>query len=167
MEKIKDLKQLFIYQLNNLYYTKQLQVENLTQLKGKANSSDLNEEINNHLHESNHQIDRLNTILTQLNEMPVEGKSPAIEGLIEEEHFLMDACKGSQLLDSVIIKSLLEINHYEIANYNSACIYATKLGYEEISSILNQSLQEEISMDLHLNERSKGQINKLALRVEV
>lgn len=167
MEKIRNLKELFILQLNDLYYTKQKQVENLTLLENRISSKELKEEIKRHLHQSNRQLDHLNEVFSKINEMAVEGKCPGIDGLLEKENTLLNKCDRSEILDAAIIKSLQEINHYNIANYGSACTYARELGYEDIAGILHESLEEEKRMDQNLTALAKEEINKRAIEVQV
>lgn len=166
MEKIKNLKELFIQQLNDLYYTKERQIENLTRLENKVSSNDLREEIKRHLHESNRQIDHLNMVFNKVNEMSVEGKCPGIDGLLEGQKNLLEKCDNPEIAEAAIIKCLQEINHYEIANYGSAATYARELGHDDIAKILHEALEEENRMDKHLTLLAKGQINKRALETQ-
>ncbi|HET6246012.1 MAG: DUF892 family protein [Bacteroidetes bacterium] len=163
MKKINNLKELFILQLNDLYYTKQKQLENLANLENLVSSKDLKKQINKHLHESNQQVDHLNEVFRKVNEMPVEGKCIAMDALLEEENRLLERCEGPEILDAAVIKSLQAINHYEIATFGTACTYAKEMGQIDIAEILHVALEEEKKMDQQLTFIAKEGINEKAM----
>ena len=66
------------------------------------------------------------------------------------------------VLDAAIIACAQKIEHYEICGYGTARSFARELGIEEITRLLEQTLNEEYAADDQLTQLAVSRINKQA-----
>lgn len=162
---MKDSKffKLFQDQLKDIYYAEKKLVDALGKMQKAATSEKLSSSIENHISETEQQVERLEKIFSIL-EMSQRGKKcEAMEGLIEEaKEILEDAKIDNMVKDAGIIIASQKIEHYEIASYGSLISLAQKMGHDEIANILNETLEEEKKTDKLLSELAESEINEKA-----
>jgi len=84
--------------------------------------------------------------------------------LFEEGKSIVDDTEGGSMTrDAGIILAAQKVEHYEIATYGTLRIFAKVLGLDEISGILEETLNEEKDTDFHLTNIAEGCINESAL----
>ena len=66
-------------------------------------------------------------------------------------------------MDAGIIAEEKGIEHYEIAGYGTAVRYAKELGYDNIASKLQKTLDEEYDANGKLNKLAENKLNKKAV----
>src|SRR6195256_1503134 len=99
-EKDKDLNNLFLDTLKDIYYAGKQILKALPKMAKAAQSDKLRAAFEKHRDETEGQIERLEKVF-ELIDKPARGKTcEAIQGIIEEGKEIMDEYKGSDALDA-------------------------------------------------------------------
>jgi ferritin-like metal-binding protein YciE len=61
--------------------------------------------------------------------------------------------------DAGLIGAAQRVEHYEMAGYGTARTLAKRLGYQEIATILQQTLEEEGEADKKLTAVAENEVN--------
>jgi ferritin-like metal-binding protein YciE len=116
-----------------------------------------------HLRVTQEQISRLEQIFGLLGTKVEAKKCEGMEGLLKEgESVIQDTEAGSATRDVGLIISAQKVEHYEIAAYGSLRQLAKNINKAEISSLLEQTLQEEKETDMLLSNLAETLINQEA-----
>jgi len=151
----KGLKQLFIEQLKDLYNAENQLVEALPKMEKAACSTELKSAFGEHLQLTQKHVNRLQKILTKLNEKAAGPKCKAMEGLVEEgKEAIEKKEEEGNIKDAGLIAAAQRVEHYEIAGYGTVRAYAQRLGLDDVAKLLNQTLQEEGQSDKALTQLS-------------
>lgn len=163
--KMASLNDLLLAELKDLYSAETQLTKALPKMAKEAQSDELREAIEQHLTETETQIERLDQIFEMLEEKPGRKKCKAMEGLIEEaeEHAkeAEDAVK-----DATIIAGAQRVEHYEMAGYGCARTFARLLGLDDIAELLQQTLEEEAAADEKLTQVAMSGANQEAANAE-
>ena len=109
-----------------------------------------------HLAETQVQIERLRLLLEQLNEPPWSVPSGAMAALIDDGRRRLDETERGETLDAALIAAAQRIEHHEIASYGTArAAMPTPSATMTRSGILQQTLDEEGHTD-HVLTRPRG-----------
>jgi ferritin-like metal-binding protein YciE len=162
MKKMKTLQDLFVEQLRDMYYAEKQMVKSLGKMVKKASSDQLRKAFETHLTETENQIERLEQVFEKL-ELAARGKTcHAMDGIIDEAKEIMNEDAEPTVLDAGLIAAAQKAEHYEIASYGTLRTYADMLGYNKISSLLQETLEEEANTDKKLSKLAMS-INKEAM----
>jgi ferritin-like metal-binding protein YciE len=162
MKKMKTLQDLFVDQLRDMYYAEKQMVKSLTKMAKKANSDKLKKALEDHLSETEKQVDRLDQVFEKL-ELTARGKTcHAMDGIIDEAKEIMNEDADPHVLDAGIIAAAQKGEHYEIASYGTLRTYAEMLGYKKVASLLQETLDEESNTDKKLTKLAQS-INQEAM----
>ena len=102
----------------------------------------LKQQLRHHREETQAQIRNLEQAFSTLGMEPTERPCPAIEG-IEKEGESNLGMAAETLYDAIILAGAAETEHHEIAVYESLIVHATALGHDDISSLLQENLEQE------------------------
>jgi ferritin-like metal-binding protein YciE len=167
----KNLKDLYIHQLRDLYSAESQLIEALPTMAEEASTPGLKQAYKTHLEETKGQKRRLEEIFDRMDLDPDGQTCKAMKGLIKESNDLIsDAHKffGSdappEVLDAGLIASAQRVEHYEIAGYGTVVTYAEMLGRRGDQDLLRQTLDEEKETDAKLNRLAKDGVNLRAER---
>jgi ferritin-like metal-binding protein YciE len=145
--ELDTLDELLVLKLRDLYDAEKQLTKALPKMAKKASSKELKKIFESHLKETNNQVGRLETVFKEL-QIPARGhKCMGIQGLIEEGKELMKEDVEKEAMDVLLIDSAQSIEHYEIGGYASALFFSDLLGYEKISELLVETLEEEEAAD--------------------
>jgi ferritin-like metal-binding protein YciE len=86
-----------------------------------------------------------------------------MEGLIKEGDEAIKEIEDAEVRDAGLIAAAQKVEHYEIAAYGTARVYARMLGDEQAVELLTDSLEEESSTDDRLTELAMSGINQAAM----
>ena len=154
------LKELFVEELKDLYYAEKLLLKTMPKLAKAATSEELRMAYQQHITETEGQVERLNQVFEQLGMSPKAKKCEAMEGLAKEaQHAISDTDKGSATRDAALIISSQKAEHYEIASYGSLMAIAKIMGENVVAQLLSQNLQEEKNTDEKLSQLAETTIN--------
>jgi ferritin-like metal-binding protein YciE len=156
------MKELLVDNLRDLFNAENQLVKALPRMARKASSPMLVEAIENHLAETEEQIERLREVFELLDERPGGKHCAGMEGLLEEGREAMDH-ESDAIRDASIIAAAQKIEHYEMAGYGCAVAYAELLEIPEVVSILNETLEEEKMADEKLTEIAENEVNPQAV----
>jgi ferritin-like metal-binding protein YciE len=155
----KDLNDLFLDTLKDIYYAEKQILKSLPKMAKAATSDQLRAAFEKHHDETEGQIGRLEQIF-ELLDKPARGKKcDAIEGILDEGKEIMDEYKGASGLDAGLLAAAQAVEHYEISRYGTLKSWAGKLGMNEAVRLLDQTLNEEKKTDDTLTKIAETAVN--------
>ncbi len=135
---IKDLNDLFVHTLQDIYYAENQIVKALPEMISKASDATLRQGLEKHLNETRNHVQRLEQVF-QMHGVEVEGVDcPAIDGIIEEAEDVTGEAATGEVMDAAIVASAQAVEHYEITRYGSLIAWAKRLGRSDCASVLQQ-----------------------------
>jgi ferritin-like metal-binding protein YciE len=159
MAQEKTLDDLFLDTLKDIYYAERQIVKTLPKMAKAATSPTLKAGFEEHMHETEGHIERLEQIFELLGK-PARGKTcDAILGIIEEGKSIMDEFKGTQALDAGLISAAQAVEHYEMARYGTLKTWASQLGMKDAAKLLDATLKEEEAADQKLSQVATSDAN--------
>jgi ferritin-like metal-binding protein YciE len=164
MKKDNDtilLRDLLVMKLQALYDTEQELVKTLPKLAKAASDEELKDAFMEHLTQTEGHVTRLERIFERMGEKAKKLKSEAIRGIAEDGAWVIKNVKGGAS-NAALIAAAQYAEHYEIAGYGSAKNWADALGEEEVSSMLEETLEEEKAADEKLSDLALSRINEEA-----
>ena len=158
-----ELREFFVEELKDIYWAEKHLVKALTKLQKASTSEELSQAFGDHLTATEEHVKRLEQIFETLGEKPRGKKCDGMEGIVKEwESVIEETEKDTSLRDAGLIIAAQKAEHYEIATYGSLVQLAKIMGQEEISGILEQTLEEEKETDKLLTEIAMSQSNAMA-----
>src|SRR6201994_175067 len=155
----KDLSELFIDTLKDIYYAEKQMYKSLPKMARAANSDQLRSAFEKHHDETEGHIERLEQIFELLGK-PARGKKcDAIEGILDEGKEIMDEYKNEPALDAGLLAAAQAVEHYEISRYGTLKTWADKLGIKDAVKLLDQTLTEEKKTDETLTKIAISAVN--------
>jgi ferritin-like metal-binding protein YciE len=154
---------LLIDGLKDMYWAEKHLVKNLPKLSKAATTDALKNSINEHFHETEEQVKKLERVFELIGEKPQAKKCDAMEGLVSEAASIIEETeKETYTRDAGLIMAAQKVEHYEIATYGSLKEFAKTMGHADVVSILEEILEEEKNADLKLNELAIESVNDMA-----
>ena len=136
----KDLSDLFVDTLKDIYYAEKQIYKALPKMAKAAASDELRAAFEKHHGETEGQIERLEQIFEMIGK-PARGKKcDAIEGIIDEGKEIMDEYENAPALDAGLLAAAQAVEHYEISRYGTLKAWADKLGMKDAVKLLDQTL---------------------------
>jgi ferritin-like metal-binding protein YciE len=157
--KMATLEDLYTDLLKDLYSAEKQLVKALPKLAKNAQSSDLQKAFQEHLRQTEDQVDRIERIFTEMGGSPRGKKCVGMEGLIEEGNELLQEDVDPNVLDAGLIAAAQKVEHYEIAGYGTARAWAERLGYSSAARLLQQTLEEESTANEKLTKIAESHVN--------
>lgn len=162
-EKNSPLYEFFLSQLKNIYWGEQQLIKALTNMQKAATNDALRQQLEDHLIQTEHHLSRLEEIFSIMGIKSEAVKCKAMDELIKESEAVIEETEeGSSTRDAALIMTVQKAEHYEIATYGGLVQFATSLGFEKITTLLDQTLQEEKDQDILLSDIAERKINWLA-----
>jgi len=167
MASIDSLNALLVDELRDLYDAEKRLTKAIPKLAKKATNDDLRSALEEHLQETEQQVQRLEQAFEHLGERAKAKPCAGMKGIIEEgdEHVGEDY-DDDDLRDAVIIGSAQRVEHYEIAAYGTAIAHARLLEHTDVVDLLEESLAEEHAADQKLTEIAESVVNLEAANEE-
>jgi ferritin-like metal-binding protein YciE len=137
-------EQLFVHELQDMYYAEKTLTRVLPQLAREASDPELSKAFTSHLRETEKQVKNLEKVFEQIGERAEAHPCPGIEG-IKKEHddFVSEHNTSSTMLDSFLTGAGARTEHYEIAGYTGLVTRARALGEREAVGLLQENLKQE------------------------
>jgi ferritin-like metal-binding protein YciE len=164
MAKEKELKDLFLDTLKDIYFAEKKILSALPKMAKAAQSPKLKAAFEKHLTETDHQVERLDQVFASIDEAPKGKTCDAIMGIIEEGKEIMDEYKGMPALDAGLLAAAQAVEHYEISRYGTLKTWASELGYKDAVKLLDATLKEEKETDSTLSELAESEVNHMRRR---
>lgn len=161
MMKFDSLDKLCLHEIADLMSAEKQILKALPGIIKAVTSPELQEALQNHLKETEKQVDRLKETATLLGNSALRAKHcKGMEGLLEEgSEFIKEAEGDANIIDAGIVANCRRVEHYEIAAYNSLCSFLEVLGEEKAVKLMRQTHEEEKAADEKLIEIAEGFIN--------
>ncbi|WP_420455558.1 ferritin-like domain-containing protein [Rubrivirga sp.] len=163
MSKITDLRGLFLHGLKDLYYAEKQSKKTLSDMADKATHADLKSLLKEHGSSSDTHLKRLDKVFELIGEQAEGVRCEAMDGILKESKHLMEEVEDAETRDAAIVFSAQAIDHYEITRYGSLATFAERLGLEEASELLGETLGEEEETDERLTRLAEDTLNKKAV----
>ncbi len=159
---IKSFDDLFVHQLQDIYYAENQIVKALPDMISKATDPQLKAGFEKHLTETRGQIDRLEQVFKQ-HGVDIQGTDcPAIDGIIKEANDTASEVAENDVLDAALIAAAQAVEHYEISRYGTLIAWAEQLGRPDCATLLRQNLDEEKATDESLSALALQKVNRKA-----
>ena len=160
--KDKNLNDLFLDTLKDIYFAEKQILKALPKMAKAASSDKLRAAFEKHHAETEGQVERLEQIF-ELLDKPARGKTcDAIQGILDEGKEIMEEYKGCEALDAGMLAAAQAVEHYEISRYGTLKQWAQQLGMKDAVRLLDQTLQEERKTDESLTSLAEAAINLAA-----
>lgn len=159
---IKTMDDLFLHQLQDIYYAEQQIEKNLPTMVEKASNPELKAGFEKHLNETRGHIQRLEKVF-QAYGQPAKGVDcEAIDGILKEAKHVASNVADAEVLDAALLASAQAVEHYEITRYGTLIAWAKELGRADLVAPFEQNLAEEYATDESLTELAEKRLNRLA-----
>ena len=156
---IKTMNDLFLHQLQDIYYAEKQLVKALPKMAEKATDKQLKQGFLTHLDETKTHVQRLEQVF-KMNGAEVKAVDfPAIDGIIEEADEVTGEVANKSVLDAALINAAQAAEHYEITRYGSLIAWAKQLGRADCISLLQKTLDEERATDKKLTTLAEHGVN--------
>jgi len=161
IEETKLLK-LFEDSLKDIYWAEKALTKAIPKMVKKATATELIDALENHLEETEQQVEKVEKVFEILGKKASAKKCEAMNGLIKEAEEIMKESEDGAMRDAGIIAAAQKVEHYEIASYGTLRTFAQTLGLDDAASILEEILDEEKSADEKLTDVAVSTINMQA-----
>lgn len=163
MQEDSRLQEFFHDEIKDIYWAEKHLVKTLPKMHKAASSTELKGAIAEHLEVTRGHVERLDEVFSLLGKKPQAKKCDAMEGITKEgESIIEDTEAGTATRDVGLIMAAQKVEHYEIATYGGLAQLAKTLGYEEIATILQSTLDEEKEADENLSKLAEAKVNASA-----
>ena len=159
---IKNMDDLFVHTLRDIYYAEKQIVKSLPEMIDKANNPQLKQGFQTHLRESENHVKRLDQVFQLLGKQAQGVDCPAIDGIIEEAEDVAGEVQDKTVLDAALIAAAQAVEHYEMTRYGTLIAWAKQMGRNDAVTLLNQTLEEEKATDKKLTQMAEANINRRA-----
>lgn len=159
---LDSMEKLYIHYLKDLYSAENQLTKALPKMAEGSTSPKLQKAFEDHLAETEKQIERIEKIFEDLEGSPAGMKCKGMEGLLEEGKEMLEAEAEPTVRDAGLIGAAQRVEHYEIAGYGTAVAMAELLGHRDAVVLLRKSLDEESAANEKLTRLAESEINARA-----
>jgi ferritin-like metal-binding protein YciE len=159
---IKNMDDLFVHTLRDIYYAEKQIVKSPPEMIDKANNPQLKQGFQTHLRESENHVKRLDQVFNLLGKQAQGVDCPAIDGIIEEAEEVAGEVDNKSVLDAALIAAAQAVEHYEMTRYGTLIAWAKQMGRNDAATLLSQTLEEEKATDKKLTQMAESNINRRA-----
>jgi ferritin-like metal-binding protein YciE len=166
MAEMTEMKELLVHELGDLLYAERRFLTATRALAREAQDPMIRTRVEQHIGETEGQIERLKAAFAAIDEPAKAEKCEAAIGLKEEhDSFKSEEKPSKQILAAFDLGSGLRIEHYEIAGYRTAIAVANALGETECARILQENLDEELAMAEFLETNAPKALQRVAAQL--
>jgi ferritin-like metal-binding protein YciE len=149
---MKNLENLFLDGLADMYYAEQQLEKALPKMAEAATHQELRDAFESHLAETRGHAEKIEQIFELFGQKAKAKRCPAILGIIDEAEELISENKKSPTINAALIFGGQKAEHYEIGSYGALREWAKLLGREEAADLIEEILDEEKAADAKLNK---------------
>jgi ferritin-like metal-binding protein YciE len=160
--ELNSLQDLLSDEIQDIYDAEKRLTAALPKMAEAARSPELRAAFQEHQRQTEDHVNRLEQVFELLGETPERDTCDAMKGLIDEGEEVVSARGSDEVRDAALIAAAQRVEHYEIASYGCAREFAEQLGQEEVSALLQQTLEEEKSADKRLTAIARSSVNPQA-----
>jgi ferritin-like metal-binding protein YciE len=161
---IRSMDDLFVHQLQDIYYAEKRIVGALPDMIAKATSPEFKAAFEAHLGQTKNHVKRVEQVFQMHGTQPKQVDCSAIDGIIEEAEAdeVGDEIGDKSVLDAALIASAQAVEHYEMTRYGTLIAWAKTLGRADCAQVLQQNLAEEKAADEKLTALAENEVNRAA-----
>jgi ferritin-like metal-binding protein YciE len=159
---IKNMNDLFVHTLRDIYYAEKQIVKALPDMVEKASEPQLKQGFQTHLHETENHVKRLEQVFQLIGQKAQGMDCPAIDGIIEEANDVAGEVEKKPVLDAALIAAAQAVEHYEMTRYGTLIAWAKQIGRSDCVKLLQQTLDEEKTTDSKLTQMAEASVNRKA-----
>ena len=156
---IKTMNDLFVHQLQDIYYAEKQLVKALPKMAEKAADNQLKQGFLTHLDKTKTHVQRLEQVFQMIGAPVKAVDCPAIDGIIKEADEVAGEVADKSVLDAALINAAQAAEHYEITRYGSLIAWAKQLGRNDCVGLLQKTLDEERATDKKLTTLAESKVN--------
>jgi ferritin-like metal-binding protein YciE len=160
---IKNLDDLFVHTLQDIYYTEQKITKALPKMVEKVSDPQLQSAFLSHLAQTEGHIKRVEEVFKMHGESPKATTCPAIDGIVTEAEDIMKDASDREVLDAAALAAAQAVEHYEITRYGTLIAWARELGRTDCATVLQRNLDEEKITDQKLTQIAEARVNRVAV----
>ncbi|MGY4302798.1 Mn-containing catalase [Bradyrhizobium sp. USDA 4369] len=164
------LGDLLIEELRDILHAEKQLTKALPKMAEAARFDQLRELFEQHLAETEAQIERINACFELLGKTPRAKPCKGMMGLVEEGQEIMTQSEDKEdaAADLALIGAAQRVEHYEMSGYTTARNLASQLRHSAVVALLSKSLAEEENADQLLNQvaRSLMSVAKMPAAIE-
>lgn len=150
--KLKSLHDLLIAEMKDIYDAEQQLTKALPKMVKAASTPALVKAFEDHLAVTKGHVDRLEDAFKKLETKATRKTCEAMKGLIEEGQSVIEEEAEPSVKDAALIAAAQKVEHYEIATYGTLRTFANQLGYSEVATLFQATLDEEAEADEALTQ---------------
>lgn len=140
---VASARDLFVYEFHDVYTAERLLLVALEDMAGDSTDTGLAQAFRTHREETEGHLERLDEVAASLGIEVSDGRSPIIEGLLEEKALFAKAQPTPEVLNLFNAAAGQKGERYEISQYESLIELGGKLGYTSAILKLRENLAEE------------------------
>lgn len=159
---VKNLEDAFIEEMRDMLSAEKQILKALRKMIKKASHDELRQAFEEHLEQTDGQIDRLEQVFEIVGKKVRSRRCEAMAGILEEGEEIMQEDAEPDAKDAMMIAAAQKVEHYEIATYGTLCTWAETLGFKDALKLLKETLDEEKTTDEKLTKLA-SKLNKEAL----
>ena len=162
MNKISNLRDLFIEQGRELYNSNYQEIVELPDIERQVTSLELKKIIHKQYIKAQYQQFRIKDLFEKINASPDGEKCEITESIIKKTLSQIRRSTVASVRDAGIISLIQMLNHRKIAGLGSLTAYAREIDQEQSAKSLHEALVDEKEIDEELSELAENEINKMA-----
>lgn len=144
MSQVTSPEQLFVHELQDMYYAEKALTKTLPQLAEETSDRELQRAFKTHLKETEKHVLNLEKVFEQMGKSAQAQPCPGIEGIKKEhDEFVKENRSRGKVLDTFLTGAASRAEHYEIAAYTGLISKARALGEREAVELLQENLRQE------------------------
>lgn len=133
----------FQHEIGDIYDAEHRFLEAQQQMLDQATNAELKTMLQEHIGETEAQIQNLERIYEALGQKPKRVKCQAAVGLVTEGQKTLEEAETPALRDCVIAAAAAKVEHYEVAAYRTLVMGAEGMGQDNVLKLLKQNLRQE------------------------
>jgi ferritin-like metal-binding protein YciE len=144
MPQVTSPKQLFVHELQDMYYAEKALTKTLPQLAKEATDRELQRAFKTHLTETEKHVTNLERVFEQLGRRAEGQPCLGIDGIKREhDEFVEENDSRGEIMDAFLTGAAARAEHYEIAGYTGLIEKARALGEKDAVKLLQKNLRQE------------------------
>ncbi|MEX0775213.1 MAG: ferritin-like domain-containing protein [Phycisphaeraceae bacterium] len=159
---VKDLNDALLDLMKDLLHAEKQLTKALPKMAKKAGHDELRQAFESHLEETQEHVTRLEQAFEAMDEKPRTKVCHAMQGLIEEGEEASQEAEEGSTRDAMLIAAAQKVEHYEIASYGTAVVWAQQLDQGKVAKLLHATLDEEKEADEKLTQIAESGVNVAA-----
>jgi ferritin-like metal-binding protein YciE len=140
--KLETRRDLFLYKLGAALTMEKTILDMLPELEEQATHDELESALRMHCDQTQNHVRNIERAFEVLGEEPDDQPCPAIEGLEKEGQANLKMV-DEPLKDAVIVSSVVETEHHELAVYEGLIANAKAMGEHEVVGLLETNVVDE------------------------